>query len=194
MQRALVTTEPNVVVEDFGRGPSGSPDCVCDGQVPWCAVCAVALAMFLRRDHPLTLSVALLKRRIPQLTGREAALLLEATKYIAGDVGSFQQEAVEAEVIRELSAPEEAEREPPLVLTFNEVRALEAVREGPGSTSAELGQAVGRTTRYLAGTLRLLARGGHARREDRRWYPTHDRPLGNVHPGERIHWKRDGHA
>ena len=55
-------------------------DCICDRKVPYCAVCMVALAYHLRLEHPDTLSVSILKRRIPRLSGREAAILVEATK------------------------------------------------------------------------------------------------------------------
>ena len=55
-------------------------DCICDGKVPWCAPCVVSAAARMRRDHPDTLSVSMLKRRIPRLSGRVAAVLLEATK------------------------------------------------------------------------------------------------------------------
>ncbi len=57
-------------------------DCICDGRSPACAVCLAAYAIVMRRNHPTTLSVAMLRRRAPELTGREAALLLEATKYL----------------------------------------------------------------------------------------------------------------
>jgi hypothetical protein len=55
-------------------------DCTCDGVPPLCAVCLVRLAFTMRRQHPDSLSVSMLKRRIPKLAGREAALLLEATR------------------------------------------------------------------------------------------------------------------
>lgn len=58
-------------------------DCTCDGIPPLCAPCLVTLAFVLRRDHPDSLSVSMLKRRIPRLGGREAAILLEASKRIA---------------------------------------------------------------------------------------------------------------
>ena len=59
-----------------------SPDCTCDGVAPYCPPCLVASAMVMRREHPGTLSVSMLKRRIPQLSGREAALMLEFSKYV----------------------------------------------------------------------------------------------------------------
>jgi len=40
----------------------------------------VSAAIMLRHDHPSSLSVALLKRRIPGITGHEAALLCEMSK------------------------------------------------------------------------------------------------------------------
>ncbi|KKN46050.1 hypothetical protein LCGC14_0676690 [marine sediment metagenome] len=57
-----------------------TPDCICDGKAPWCSVCLVSVAFRMRNEHPDTLSVSMLKRRIPRLTGREAAILLEATQ------------------------------------------------------------------------------------------------------------------
>jgi len=60
--------------------PCRPPDCICDGKVPFCAVCLVAIACVLRVQHPDSLSIGLLKRRIPRLSGREAAILVEATR------------------------------------------------------------------------------------------------------------------
>ena len=56
------------------------PDCFCDGRTPRCPICVVAIAVRLRLDHIETLSVSMLKRRIPEITGREAAYLVEATR------------------------------------------------------------------------------------------------------------------
>jgi len=42
----------------------------------------VAVVMTMRRDHPDSLSVSMLKRRIPRITGHEAALLVEASRHI----------------------------------------------------------------------------------------------------------------
>ena len=55
-------------------------DCQCDGIPPLCAVCLIRMAYQMRTAHPETLSIAMLKRRVPALTGREAALLVEATR------------------------------------------------------------------------------------------------------------------
>lgn len=55
-------------------------DCTCDGRYPYCAPCVLAHAITMRIAHPATLSVGMLKRRLPQLTGREAAIVLEASK------------------------------------------------------------------------------------------------------------------
>lgn len=55
-------------------------ECTCDGIAPFCPPCVVTLAVHLRRAHPDSLSVSMLKRRIPRLGGREAAILLEATR------------------------------------------------------------------------------------------------------------------
>ena len=57
-------------------------DCTCDGLAPYCPPCLVTIAFSLRRDHPDSLSVSMLKRRIPRLGGREAAILLEASRRI----------------------------------------------------------------------------------------------------------------
>jgi len=40
----------------------------------------VRAAAILAQAHPQTLSISMLKRRIPALTGREAAILLEAMR------------------------------------------------------------------------------------------------------------------
>jgi len=58
------------------------PDCTCDGKTPWCPACLVSAVIVMRLAHPDTLSISMLKRRVPRITGREAALLLEATKSI----------------------------------------------------------------------------------------------------------------
>jgi hypothetical protein len=60
-----------------------SLDCECDGIPPLCPVCLVRMAVTMRRQHPDTLSVSMLKRRVPRLSGREAAILVEATRRIA---------------------------------------------------------------------------------------------------------------
>ena len=60
-----------------------NPDCICDGRAPWCASCVVAVAFQMRIEHRDTLSPSMLKRRMGRsITGREAALLVEATKGI----------------------------------------------------------------------------------------------------------------
>lgn len=67
-------------VEELALARRTKPDCTCDGIAPYCAPCLVSLAVVMRRDHPDSLSVSMLKRRIPRLGGREAAILLEATR------------------------------------------------------------------------------------------------------------------
>lgn len=67
-------------VIDVGRRISRGQDCTCDGVAPFCPPCLLSLAVALRRAHPDTLSIAMLKRRIPRLGGREASLLLEFTR------------------------------------------------------------------------------------------------------------------
>ena len=51
----------------------------------------VAAAITLRREHPESLSVSLLRRRIPSITGHEAALLCEMSKLAL--IGSPAHEA-----------------------------------------------------------------------------------------------------
>ena len=56
-------------------------DCICaKEQEPWCPMCVVGAAMQMRGEHPDTLSVSMLQRRIPKLDGYTAAILIEATK------------------------------------------------------------------------------------------------------------------
>jgi hypothetical protein len=57
-------------------------NCTCDGRGPACPCCLAAYAIVMRRNHPDTLSVGMLRRRSPELTGREAAILIETTKYL----------------------------------------------------------------------------------------------------------------
>ena len=63
------------------------PDCFCrvPGQPPRCPPCVVAAATQMRFEHPDTLSVAMLRRRLPDITPHEAALLVEATKRMLTD-------------------------------------------------------------------------------------------------------------
>jgi len=58
------------------------PDCTCDGKAPWCPVCLLKAATLLRIAHPEAVSIAMLRRHIPRLSGREASILLEATRRI----------------------------------------------------------------------------------------------------------------
>lgn len=69
-------------IEEEVRRLTRNVDCTCDGVPPLCACCLVSLAFQLARQHPDTLSISMLKRRIPLLTGREASLLLEATRRV----------------------------------------------------------------------------------------------------------------
>ncbi len=60
----------------------GGQDCYCPKNAPMtCAVCRVSLAMKMRREHRNTLSVSMLRRRLPNLDGDVAMVLLEATKW-----------------------------------------------------------------------------------------------------------------
>jgi hypothetical protein len=60
------------------------PDCYCrvPGSPPRCPPCIASAAAQMRREHPNSLSVSMLKRRLPDLTGHEAALMLEATRWL----------------------------------------------------------------------------------------------------------------
>ena len=60
-----------------------SIDCFCEeGQTPPCPPCVVAMATQMRLEHYDNLSLSMLKRRIPGISGREAAVLVEATRNI----------------------------------------------------------------------------------------------------------------
>jgi hypothetical protein len=61
-----------------------APDCYCrePGSPPRCPPCITSAAAQMRRDHPDTLSVSMLKRRLPDVTPHEAALLLEASRWV----------------------------------------------------------------------------------------------------------------
>ncbi len=62
-----------------------SLDCFCaNGTL--CPPCIVATATMLRHEHPDTLSIALLRRRIHGITGHEAALLVEMSKGLLGSL------------------------------------------------------------------------------------------------------------
>ena len=58
------------------------PDCICDGEAPRCHVCLVASTVAVYRGLGDKFSIGRLKRSIPQLSGREAALMTEAMRYI----------------------------------------------------------------------------------------------------------------
>jgi len=57
-----------------------STDCYCGPDGDWCPICVVTVAAKMRHEHPETLSVSMIKRRIPNITGREAVYLLEMSK------------------------------------------------------------------------------------------------------------------
>ena len=56
-----------------------SLDCTCHNS-DLCVPCVVATATMLRHEHPDTLSVSLLRRRVHGISGYEAALLVEMSK------------------------------------------------------------------------------------------------------------------
>ena len=67
-----------------------SPDCHCprNGE-NWCPPCTWAVAVQLRRDHPDTLNVSMLTRRVKGLEGDTAAVLVEATKALPRRNGGY---------------------------------------------------------------------------------------------------------
>ncbi len=57
-------------------------ECICIGtDGPRCHVCLCAIVVGLRVAHPDSLSVGMVRQKLPELTGREIALLLEARRY-----------------------------------------------------------------------------------------------------------------
>ncbi|MBF8255120.1 MAG: hypothetical protein HW375_27 [Anaerolineales bacterium] len=66
------------------KRPRQSLDCLCDGTRSYCPDCLISFAVLMRREHPDSLSVGMLKRHLQGISGREAALLLEVTRRIAG--------------------------------------------------------------------------------------------------------------
>ncbi len=59
---------------------TSSLDCYCGPDKGWCPICVVTMAIRMRHQHPETLSVSMLKRRITGITGREAIYLVEMSK------------------------------------------------------------------------------------------------------------------
>lgn len=58
-----------------------SPDCTCPGQAPTCPACVAGIAIQMRYEHPDSLSVNMLKRRLPpHVSGFTAAVAIECTK------------------------------------------------------------------------------------------------------------------
>ena len=70
------------LVSESEMRPCQPLDCSCGGVPSLCPVCLVSLAVYMRREHPDSLSVGMLKRRLPGISGREAALLLEVSRRI----------------------------------------------------------------------------------------------------------------
>jgi hypothetical protein len=65
------------------KKPRRGLDCECGGVPSLCPPCLVRFAATWRRAHPFTLSVAMVKRRLPGIGDREAALLVEVSKRFA---------------------------------------------------------------------------------------------------------------
>ena len=59
-------------------------DCFCrePGVSPRCPPCVVAATAMMRHDHPDTLSISMLRRRLSDITPHEAALLVEASRWL----------------------------------------------------------------------------------------------------------------
>ena len=68
---------------------SNPPDCYCGPDKSWCPICVVAVAFRMRHEHPDSLSVNMMKRRIPGITGREAMYLMLATEAIPSVNGGY---------------------------------------------------------------------------------------------------------
>ena len=187
--------------------PTLSPDCICDGVAPWCSPCVIAVAMWLHREHGETVSISMLKRRIPLLTGRQASLVMEATKLAADlrpdmwPIAPPEQKPPQLEPPK----PQDEPTEEKVLLPYTEAVTLEAIRERPGITGKELGEALGLSDSTVKSRVKGLLKGRHVRAElhsyqgergarFRRFYPTHDKPIGRVRPREhvRIARKRRG--
>jgi hypothetical protein len=167
--RGVIPRAPAVLAdpEDWEECPRPANDCTCDGQVPWCAVCKVSAAVYLAYQHPDSLSVSMLKRRIPLLTGECAAVLLEFAKRVRASVPQERRLQADAKV-----------------LLYSEAKALEAIRANPGMTMRELADALGLKRESLCHVVLRLKVGGDVRaegagnwRDPHRLYPTHDRPI-----------------
>jgi hypothetical protein len=169
MQRAVIAREPVHLVdtEDWEECPRPVNDCTCDGQAPWCAVCKVSAAVYLAYQHPDSLSVSMLKRRIPLLSGETAAVLLEFTKRMRAAIPQERRLQADAKV-----------------LLYSEAKALEAIRTTPGMTVRELAAALALKQGSLQHVVLRLKVGGDVRaeggghwRDPHRLYPAHDRPI-----------------
>ena len=179
-------------------------DCECDGEAPWCAVCVATVALRLRHEHPLSVSVAMLRRRIPGLSGREGALLLGIMRHIpdraigetlARDMAVQEEERRER---RRAAAPLEPEPDdPPVVLAYREAETLALVRRQPGITRREIAAVFGLALPTVGTRLALLVKGGHIHyvRGGRhpRYYPSHDRRIGKVRPHSPTRFKGSMH-
>lgn len=62
------------------KHPHTTLDCECGGIKSYCPPCLIRIAVTWRRAHPSSLSVGMLKRRLPELTDREAALMVELSR------------------------------------------------------------------------------------------------------------------
>lgn len=57
-------------------------DCICGGDTPRCHVCLAAIVVGLRVAHPNSISVGMVRQKVPEITGREAAIAIELMRYM----------------------------------------------------------------------------------------------------------------
>ena len=155
---------------------------MCDRIAPFCSVCIVSVALRLRRDHPDSLSVPMLKRRILGLGGREAALLLEFTRHLPA--------LPKSDAVLPPWKPQVLAEDDKVLVTYSEAETLQMVRDRPGIGTPEIAEARGLARTTVTGMMSALSKNGHVRREYRRWFPTHSRPIGKVRPRAVVNWKR----
>ncbi len=85
-----------------------------------------------------------------------------------------------------------------LLLPYTEAETLEAIRERPGITTAELVGEMGLARSTIKGRVKMLRLGGHVKGEGFNsggfalLYPVGDKPIGKVRPREKTRWRRAG--
>lgn len=137
------------------------------------------------------LSVDRLRRRVPGLGGREAALVREALVVLASSL----------DIPTAVSQQASTGGDGPIMLqlTYGEVETLKAIRERPGVTVAELVASLDVSGSSIRSRVKMLTTGGDVRAElhsvpgrrgarYRRLYSANDKPIGKVRPREKAHW------